>query len=372
MSARYDVVIVGAGCAGAAAAFFLGQAGARVLVLEAERLPRYKPCGGALPQAAQALLPFPLDPVLEDQVRRVTYTYRGQVVHMDLPGPPVGMVMRDRLDAFLLAQAKAEVRDGCPVSAVEEGEDGVVVTVEGGWTCQGEFLVGADGAASRVRRALFPDLRFPLASALAAEVPPPAGEMAPWRSRATFVLSPGPWSYAWAFPKADHLSVGIGTFGGPGPRHLRRRLEEEMAKLGLALPSVRGHPLPLYRPAPRLHSRRALLVGDAAGLVDPFFGEGMRYALWSASEAARAILSGRVEGYTQRIRQFMDREMRAARFLAAVFYRWPGACFRLGVRNPRATRAFAGLLAGTRTYAGVMWGLLLCLLESVERGRCSS
>ncbi|MGC8839555.1 MAG: hypothetical protein ACP5UM_14225, partial [Anaerolineae bacterium] len=201
---------------------------------------------------------------------------------------------------------------------------------------------------------------------------PPGGEMAPWRSRATFILSPGPWSYAWAFPKADHLSVGIGAFGGPGPRHLRRRLEEEMAKLGIAVPSARGHPLPMYRPAPRLHGRRTLLVGDAAGLTDPFFGEGMRYAVWSAREAAGAILSGRVEAYTGRIRRFMDREMRAARFLAAVFYRWPGACFRLGVRNPRATQAFAGLLAGSRTYAGVMWRLLLCLVESVGKGRCSS
>lgn len=371
MSARYDVIIVGAGCAGAAAAFFLGEAGARVLVLEAQRLPRYKACGGALPQAAQALLPFSVDPVLEDQVREVSYVYRGQQVHMDLPGPPVGMAMRDRLDAFILAQAKAEVRDGCPVSAAEEGEEGVVVTVAGGWRCQGDFLLGADGVTSRVRRSLFPRLRFPLASALAAEVPPPKGDMAAWRSRATFVLSPSPGSYVWAFPKADHLSVSIGAFG-PGPRQLRRYLEEEMAKLGLALPSARGHPLPMYRPSPRLHSQRVLLIGDAAGLTDPFFGEGMRYALWSAREAARAILSGRVEGYTGRVRRFMDREMRAARFLAGVFYRWPGMCFRLGVRNPRATQAFAGLLAGTWTYAGVMWRLLLCLLESVGQGRCSS
>lgn len=371
MPARYDVLIVGAGCAGAAAAFFLGRAGAKVLVLEAKPLPRYKPCGGALPQATQNLLPFPLDPVLEDQVSRVTYIYRGQKVQMDLPGPPVGMVMRDRLDAYILAQAQAEVRDGCPVVAVEEDAGGVVVTVEGGERYRGDFCIGADGAVSRVRRALFPDLRPALAGALEAEVQPPGDDMGPWRGQATFVLSPAPWTYAWAFPKADHLSVGIGGFA-PGRHPLRRQLEAHARRLGLEVPKARGHPLPVYRPARRLGTRRVLLVGDAAALVDPFFGEGMRYAIWSASQAAEALLAGDVAGYTRRIRRFMDREMRAARFLAEVFYRWPGACFRMGVRNPRATAAFMGLLAGTRSYAGVMWRLLLSLVESVGRGGWSS
>ena len=60
---------------------------------------------------------------------------------------------------------------------------------------------------------------------------------------------------------------------------LRQQLQEQMAKFGIQVASPRGHPLPIYTHPPRLHTARTLLVGDAATLVDPFFGEGIRYAV---------------------------------------------------------------------------------------------
>lgn len=364
MPTRYDVLVVGAGCAGAAAAYFLTQEGARVLVLEAEPLPRYKACGGALPRAAERLLPFPLDEVIEDRVRQVTYLYRGREVSVPLPGEPVGMVMRDRLDAHILAQSHADVWDGAAVEAVEETPTGITARIHGGRKAHGAFLVGADGANSVVRRNCFPEFRPRMSGALEAEVPPGKG-MEGWRSKALLILNPVPWAYAWVFPKREHLSVGIGAFR-LGRRALRQQLREQMEGLGLQAGSVKGHPLPLYTATPRLHTPRTLLLGDAAALVDPFFGEGMRYAIWSARVAARGIITGRVAQYTRTIRQVMDREMAAARFLAHIFYRWTGACFRMGVVDPLATQAFSELLDGTRTYPGVMRQLLRCLLDSLR------
>ncbi len=73
MTQVYDVIIVGAGPAGSTAAYFLGQAGARVLVLEKEELPRYKPCGGGLAARLLDQFPFSFQPVIESRVRAISY-----------------------------------------------------------------------------------------------------------------------------------------------------------------------------------------------------------------------------------------------------------------------------------------------------------
>jgi flavin-dependent dehydrogenase len=64
----YDVIVVGAGISGAAAAYYLGEAGYRVLILERERLPRYKPCGGGVPSSIFSYFPFPLEEAIEERV----------------------------------------------------------------------------------------------------------------------------------------------------------------------------------------------------------------------------------------------------------------------------------------------------------------
>ena len=124
----YDAIIVGAGPAGASAAFWLGEAGKRVLLLEKERLPRYKPCGGGMPQAVFERFPFDFSPVVEREVRRVRFRFRdGREVATKLPGRPTAMVMRDRFDYHILQHARADVRDGSPVAELQQDDGGVEV-----------------------------------------------------------------------------------------------------------------------------------------------------------------------------------------------------------------------------------------------------
>ena len=109
-----------------------------------------------------------------------------------------------------------------------------------------------------------------------------------------------PGGYGWVFPKGDHVNVGVGGWEAEGPR-LREHLAELCRRHGIdgdALESVRGHRLPLRRSGFVPARGRALLVGDAAGLVDPLTGDGMYEAFVSArlaSAAALDVLAGRAE-----------------------------------------------------------------------------
>ena len=101
-----------------------------------------------------------------------------------------------------------------------------------------------------------------------------------------------PGGYAWVFPKGDHANVGVGGWQSEGPKlreHLRRACEAH----GLdpdELESLRGHRLPLRMPGTRIAGERALLVGDAAGLIDPVSGDGMYECFVSSRLATGAIL----------------------------------------------------------------------------------
>ncbi len=111
-------------------------------------------------------------------------------------------------------------------------------------------------------------------------------------------------------------------------------------------------------------AQRSLLVGDAAGLVDPFSGEGIRFAIKSGKMAAEAILSERLDQYPQHVYREIGFSHMFGIGLALLFYYLPGLCFVLGVRNPFATQAFVDLLSDRANYP-------IVILASLERCRYS-
>ncbi len=361
MNEIYDAIVAGAGPGGGAAAYFLSRAGWKVLVLEKEKLPRYKTCGGGISTEFLAnTFPFSFAPVVETQVRTASYVIPGQpAVRMSLPEGAVGMVMRASFDYYLLGQGQAELRQGTAVKRVQEHAEGVVVETREGECLHSRYLVGADGANSVVARQLGLQRRHKMMAAIEVETPATPEALARFKEEALFVFGAIDNGYLWIFPKHDHLSVGIGAVR-PRPGELQRRLGEVMREYGILLDGqpAHGHPIPLYsflkQSRAPVATHRCLLVGDAAGLVDPLTGEGIRFAIQSGKLAAEALLAGQPEQYARRV----DREIKASHGfgagLARVFYRFPGACFALGVRNPAATGAFVDLLAGRAGYAEVI------------------
>lgn len=367
----YDAIIVGAGPAGGSAALWLGEAGQRVLVLEKARLPRYKACGGGIPKSVFARFPFDFSAVVEREIGCVRFRFRdGREMVADLPDRPVAMVMRAQFDGHILNHARAEVQDSAAVVALQQDAAGVEVVTRSGQAFRARYVIGADGAQSRVARLSGLRQGKRLALALEAEVDRAAALGGPdeFADTVLFLFGVPALGYQWVFPKADCLSVGVGAYNARAS-DLRPTLEAGMGHLGIRLDGarVRGHVLPIYLQHELLQRGRVLLAGDAAGLVDPLLGEGVRHAVDSGRLAAQAVLADGVAGYSQRVHRQIGDDLLWGKRFARAFYRHPWGSFELGVRNPLFLDGFVALFAGRTTYRQMAARALPYVLRGVGR-----
>jgi geranylgeranyl reductase family protein len=336
--ATYDVAIVGAGPAGSTAAYRLATAGASVLLLDKATFPRDKPCGGGVTGRAARLLPFSIEPVVEDVVDRLEcgLRYRHRFKRQ-ARSPLAYMTQRRRLDHFLLrkaAEAGAEVREGETADA-RELDARIVIGADGCNGSSAKQLGLADGVVHGVAlEANYPhEPRYVGAMVL---------EIAVIRG-----------GYGWIFPKGDHVNVGVGGNGEEGPK-LRGELRRMCEAYGVdpdAARDTRGYRLPLRLPGTLLARGRTAVIGDAAGLVDPFSGDGMYEAFLSAqlvSDAALDVLAGRAEtldAYQAAVERRIAPLTRAGWGAKRAFERFPRTTYALA-RLPITFRALEKLLQG--------------------------
>ncbi len=368
---RFDVLVVGAGPAGSATAIHLARAGVRVLLAEKARFPRDKPCGGGLTGRALRVLPCPVDPVVEHVVDRFELRLRyGARFERGGGEPMIVMTQRRRLDAFLAEQAAAagaDLRDDARVEDLVAHDDGVEATV-GGHRVRADVVVGADGANGVVARAV--GLGEDLVRGVALEGNAGWDILEPerYRGRAVVELGVVPGGYGWVFPKGDHANLGVGGWGREGPRRCANLdgLAEAHAVSGGALTDGKGHRLPMRPVGAPPSVGRVLLVGDAAGLVDPLSGDGMYEAFVSAELAASAILGGRLDDYPLRLAERLDHHAAASWAAKKAMDRSASACF-WAARCPGVFGVVAGLLAGEVRHPNEARGLARPPLKLLAR-----
>ena len=337
---KNDVIIIGAGPAGALLAHELAGTGLDVLLIEKKRLPRYKACGGGLTPRALKLLPFSVQPVIEDAATTARLLVNGRIVFQQTyPRPVVHMVMRDRLDALMVQKAMARgvrLEQGVRfLTATGEPDDLEIRTTGGPFRTR--CLVGADGVHSRTARHLGLGIRYRTMSAVEAEIEPDERQRRAFRHRFDFDFGVIDQGYGWVFPKRNHLSAGILT-RRPKASSIRRDLQRYLERKGLGRARVRSlklHPIPYAAQAANGYANaRGLLVGDATGMVDPITGEGLYYAFLTARLAAGAIRAcfqnrAALSAYDRVLRRRVGREVRYAGLLAALLYRLPGLSYPL-------------------------------------------
>ena len=354
------MAIVGGGPAGSTAAYRLACAGKRVVVYDRATFPRDKPCGGGVTLRAARLLPFSLEPVIEDVVARVevglAYT---KAFHRAASGPLVYMTQRRRLDHFLLQQAAdagAEIREGATVDAGE---------------LDAPFVIGADGCNGSTAKQLGLGGGIVHGVALEANFP----HEARFAGAMTLQMAAVPGGYGWIFPKGDHVNVGVGGDEAYGPR-LRASLRRMCEAYGVdpdAAAETRGYRLPMRTSATRLANDRAALIGDAAGLVDPFSGDGMYEAFLSAQLVAEAVLAGDLAGYAAAVDRRIGPLTRAGWGAKAAFTRFPRTTFALA-RLPMTWRAVEKVLRGELSHPGAARGLergAVRLIDAVAKAAAS-
>jgi geranylgeranyl reductase family protein len=353
----HDVVICGAGPAGAYAAYLLARQGLDVALFDKAAFPREKPCGGAVSRKALELLDFDLAPVIERRVTGAWLAYRGLAVRRDTGGLVAAMTGRAELDAFLLERAVAAGARFAPGSAfvdVAPNAEDLTVTTSAG-ELRGRFLLAADGVASPVRARVFGRGVVEYAPAVEALVYVPPDAIERFADRVLLEVDGMPHGYGWIFGKRDHLNVGV--FSVRGARGIRAQLAAFLARYPALARYERirhlGHPIPV-RPARAVEKGRVWLLGDAAGLAESVLGEGIYFALKSAVLAARAF--ARAEGaphegdYAAAVRREVLPELAAARRLARACYGRPAFAFERIARNPHASRLFLGVVTGEVGY----------------------
>ncbi len=358
----HDVIVVGAGPAGATLAYELAKKGIGVLVLEKEKLPRCKCCAGGVTSKAAKLLDFDISDVVEDVIYEVSLTFNLGSPYVGKHSQPLMYtVMRDVFDYFLVKRAQqmgAVLMDGQKVTRIQVDGDGVDISAADS-NFRSRLVVGADGVYSVVARELGMKRTIEYLVGIGSEIVVSEEELVKWKSSALMDFGCIPGGYAWVFPKRKHLSIGAGCTASKA-RYLRAHYQKFLSSLSIGnytITSSSSHLTPTCTKGRLVWQDKALLLGDAAGLADPLTGEGISNAIQSAQLAAQVIEASLahnkvdLQDYQKVLEEKIMSELRIARVLSKIFIRFPHLVFAQVKRSDGIWRAGCGLVCGDLKYA---------------------
>jgi geranylgeranyl reductase family protein len=327
-----DVLVVGAGPAGATAARTLAAAGARVRLLDRARFPRNKPCGGAISMRALGRFPY-----LASALDRIP-THRISRLHLESPGgdsilvrsptPAALMIRRIEFDELLVrlaVEAGAELVEGTEVTQARATDRGIELKTRGGARFAASRVIAADGVYSVVARRLGINpggRRTAVALDMMEETPRDVlSSVDPDMLWVAYGYG-GSEGYSYVFPKRDHVNVGIGYVldyfranVDQSPYNLQTSFVSALRDRGvLAGRSSRAHftpyQIPVAGPLRTTATDRVVVAGDAGGFVNGITAEGIYYAMVTGDLAGRALVGAGARSFERLWRSEIGAELR--------------------------------------------------------------
>jgi len=355
----FDLVVVGAGPAGSTAARIAAGMGLKVLILEKEEFPRYKPCGGALSERATSWLDLRLPETICEKAITGARIHFHDWVQDKVKGYRLStLISRSAFDQFLLQKA---IETGASVSFsrvlnYSSKEDHVSVQT-GDQIYRSRFLVIASGCQDPLRsrisgKASRDDIGVCLVTEIEADDRDIEARLGSLLDIHFGIASGG---YGWIFPHRGYYSVGIGGLASQirYPRMIMKGFLEDNGFEGDQT-IIHGHTIPQGGKKKRIALGRVLLTGDAASLVDSFTGEGIYYALRSGEMAARAIGEEKERDvarlYEKRCNKELGEELRYALILSQAMHSHPKAFSWMLERHNEVLDRYIEIAAAKRSY----------------------
>jgi geranylgeranyl reductase family protein len=342
----YDVVVSGGGPAGAIAAYECARLGLDTVLLEKDVIPRKKCCAGGLLGRAAMSLPFELPAsVVQKEIKGFAIEFGSYRKEFDFPDAVGYVLRRDDFDSYIIGKARdagAQILQNARTLHVEEVSGHVKIDSTAG-RIDGRLLIVAEGVAGSTARSLvgqYPRSSMAIGRAVNVTTERDPGDMITihlvdtptkrLRMKKDFPLN------GWMFPHRRGANIGV-VGSGVSKNRIEATLsmirEKVRERYGLmeGEEDLMAHPLP-FAPRKVLHTRRSMIVGDAAGLVNPITGEGMSYALASGRMAAHTAVEVINEDkglehlavYDSRCKMSIIRDIRAALFLSPFLHRIVG------------------------------------------------
>ncbi|HEY7534740.1 MAG TPA: geranylgeranyl reductase family protein [Thermodesulfobacteriota bacterium] len=373
---KFDVIVVGAGPAGSMTGYYLAKEGVSVAIFDKDKFPREKACGGGLQVRAVKRIPVDLSPVLRGILKGITFSFRlGDRYSKKYHLPLVYSVLRAEFDNLLLESAQrsgAKVYESIKVISIDSLRPDLVSvqTNAGEYLCN--VLVGADGANSITRKSINTLADYFWQVGLYGEIPEEyLNKHLIEYEQMRVDLGTLPSGYGWIFPKNGYCNIGVGSPTIIGHRlrsYLQEFVEREKVFKDGALEKLRfsGHKLPTLTKTTKFYKGSIILVGDAAGLVEPLTGDGISYALHSSHLAAGSILRNLnnsifdFKGYDSAVKNEIVGELNFSRRLLSFFIAFPRLTHEVIKYNERVWEAFCKVLRGEESYgafglSGFIW-----------------
>ena len=337
----YDLIIAGAGPAGSSAAREAGKAGMNVLLIDKDRFPRYKPCGGGLSERALSYLDFSLPGnICERSITGARIRFGDRVIDRHKDYRLTVTLTRSIFDDFLLKKAQeigVHVATGKKVLDFREDSEKVEVRA-GDETYRSKYLIVAAGSQNRLKeRVRDRDGKDRYGVCMVTEVPEKNDAIDKRLGNALeFHFGVARMGYGWIFPHDGYYSVGIGGMAND-LSNPRKVMIDFLRKNGFAGSyKLRGHLIPFGGITRPIASSRVLLSGDSAGFVDSFTGEGIAYAIKSGQNAARTVANKLEDddldlagSYQQSCKRDFGDDLKYSLIMAKIMHSWPEMFFRM-------------------------------------------